>query len=78
MPHNIGDKLWFRGDLVTVTGKPYTLYGGNWQDATTESGLTVTVPTPGDIAENRQRNAKERISQQDDFRRLRDIMKDIP
>jgi hypothetical protein len=41
--YQVGEKMWFKGDEVTISGEPYNLYGGTWQDGKTADGKTVTV-----------------------------------
>lgn len=41
----IGETTWFRGDEVTITSEPYILHGGEFQDAVTADGRTVTMAT---------------------------------
>jgi len=70
--YSVGSKTWHRGDEVTITSKPYNLHGGEFQDAVTESGKKIVIPTKAqttNTAESKQREFKE---QQDQFRRLRD------
>lgn len=71
MPFAIGHKIWSRGEEATITTEPYEMHGGQWQDAETESGKTVTVPTPEyKDACGRQLKADWR-EQQRQFRNLR-------
>lgn len=70
MPYTIGEEVWHQGDPVTVTTEPYTLYGGEWQDAETEGGKTVTMLTP-ECRDRQARRKQERWKEeQAAFRRL--------
>jgi hypothetical protein len=70
--YTIGDRIWFKGDRVTITTEPYTLYGGNWQDSTTDDGNTVTVPTPASKASHMRQERKARQRKQEAFGRIRE------
>lgn len=67
----IGEKTWFRGDEVTITSEPYTLHGGTFQDAVTETGKKVTVATKAQQAANAKAAQDAWKAQQDEFRGLR-------
>ena len=72
MTYAIGDKVWFRGDEVTITTEPYCMFGAMWQDGiTTECGKLVSVKTPGQRAADAARKQAEWREQQDAFKRLR-------
>jgi hypothetical protein len=58
MPYAIGSTVWHNGTPAKVVSAPFVLYGGEWQDATTEAGKTITVPTPEFVA----RSDTERIA----------------
>ena len=47
---SIGDKVWFRGEELTITGNPYKLYGGLFVDAVGGDGNTKTIPAEEQIA----------------------------
>lgn len=66
----LGHKLWHRGDEVTVTSNPYPLFGGMFQDATTEEGRVVQVVPPAEQSRLSERNRREWREQQEGFRRL--------
>ena len=67
---NIGDKKWHAGDEVTITSEPYNLYGGEWQDAVTDSGKTITIATERHVQANVDRNRADWKDQQSQFARL--------
>ena len=71
MPRLIGDKVWHKGDEVTITSEPYTLHGGIFQDAITENGLTVSIVTPEHVANTVNRNRQEWKEQQSQFAKLK-------
>jgi len=62
MPYAIGQTIWRNGDQVTIRTAPYTLYGGEWQDAIMQDGRALTVPTPEAMEE---REAKRRAMEAD-------------
>jgi len=68
--YDIGAKVWFRGDEVTITSEPFTLHGGTFQNAVTADGKTVTVATPAQVKANAVNAQKAFAGQQDQFRRL--------
>lgn len=68
----IGDETHFKGDKVTITSEPYELYGGMWQDAETEDGKKVTLPTPGERSKQVKDNHDAWQQQQGEFRGLRE------
>jgi len=70
MAHKIGIKVWHKGDEVTITSNPYVLYGGEFQDAITENGRTITIATPEQQSRNAERSRTEWTEQQSQFRKL--------
>ena len=71
MPHLIGDKVWYKGDEVTITTEAFRLHGGLFQDATTEDGKTVTIATPEQSMVNCINTQMEWMEQQKQFSRLK-------
>lgn len=69
--YKIGEKTWSGGDEVTITSEPFTLHGGEYQNAVTEAGKTVTVKTPEYAKAQADAKRQEWKDQQDQFRRLR-------
>jgi len=69
--YEIGAEVWFKGDPITITSEPYTLYGGEWQDGIGDSGKIVTVPTPAQEQKNVAAQQQAWQKQQAEFRRLR-------
>jgi hypothetical protein len=61
----IGDKVWHSGDELTITTEPYDLYGGEFQDAVTEDGKTVTIATPKQRDDNVKRSESDRKKRAD-------------
>jgi hypothetical protein len=70
MGYEIGEKVWFKGDEYTITTVPYSLHGGEFQDATDENGKTVTVPTPEARTAQAERVRSEYKEMQAGFRSL--------
>ncbi len=66
----IGQQTWYAGDLVTITSDPYMLYGGEFQDAVTEDGRTVTIATARFKQAEAERKQAEWHEQQAAFSRL--------
>lgn len=66
-----GDKTWSRGDEVTITTDPYELHGSMWQDAITDGGKKVTIPTKEQANDNVEKKKAAYSAQQEEFRRLR-------
>jgi len=65
--HEVGTKVWFKGDEVTITTEAYELYGGEYQDAVTATGKLVAVATPAHRAANSSRAQAEHKAQQEQF-----------
>lgn len=70
--YRIGETTYFKGSKVKVTTAPYELYGGEFQDAVTESGKTVTIVTPRQRDAQTKKNQDQYTKQQEAFARLRD------
>jgi hypothetical protein len=70
MAHKIGAKVWHSGDEVTIISNSYVLHGGEFQDAITETGKTITIATPEQQSRNAERSRTEWIEQQSQFRKL--------
>lgn len=66
----IGTKTWFKGEELTITSAPYSLYGGMWQDGVTSTGKTVTIPTPEQHKENTKSKQHAWSEQQRQFSKL--------
>lgn len=71
----IGHQVWHRGDQVTITGEPYTLHGGQWQDGVTEAGKPVTLTTPAAKQAQQARQKADWQADQASFRRLAELEK---
>ena len=71
MHYEIGTKVWFKGDEVTITSAPFALHGGEFQNATTENGKAIVVATPAQKLANVVRAREEREAQQAEFRTLK-------
>ena len=69
-PLKVGDETWHRGEVATVTSEPYELYGGEFVDATTEDGRTVTLATTAQRKATIDRNLRLWKEQQAGFARL--------
>jgi hypothetical protein len=70
MAHKIGAKVWHSGDEVTIISGPYVLHGGQFQDAITENGKTITIATPEQQSRNAEQSRNAWIEQQSQFRKL--------
>lgn len=70
--YEIGQKVWDKGEKVTITSWPFILHGGEFQNAVTEGGKTIVVATPSQKLANARRAQEEREAQQTEFRRLRE------
>ena len=46
-PYAVGDRVWWKGERVTITTKPYYHWHAYWQDAKHPDGRTVTLRTSG-------------------------------
>ena len=57
--YSIGERIWKRGEEITITTLPYQKHGGWWQDGQQEDGKVVTVVTP----EQDSRNVAEKKAQ---------------
>ncbi len=68
--HKVGAKIWYKGDEVTITTKPYNLYGGEFQDAITDTGKTVSISTPRDEDKQVKAYQDKWHEQQEAFSRL--------
>lgn len=68
--YSIGDKVWSRGDELTVTTEPYEKFGAEWQDAVNEAGETKTLPTPRSKADQAAKDKEQRNAEQEAFARL--------
>lgn len=75
MIYAIGERIWIRGEELTITTEPYVLGIGQWQDATGEDGKRHTVPTPGQKAQDAAEREATRQELQAGFRRLRESAK---
>lgn len=65
-PHPIGSIVWHRGNPCLITSAPYTLHGGEFQDAVDqETGKSVVVATPAHV----ERRSAENISGWHDMQR---------
>lgn len=71
MAHKIGSKVWYKGDEVVITSAPYVLFGGEFQDALTESGKTVSIATPEQNNANALRAKSDWKAMQSDFSKLK-------
>jgi hypothetical protein len=68
--HKVGAKIWYNGDEVTITTKPYDLYGGEFQDAVTDLGKIVRIRTPRDKDKQVKADQDKWHEQQEAFSRL--------
>ncbi len=66
----IGSKVWFKGDEVTVTSEPFTLHGGEFVNAVTESGKEIVIATKAHQAANARASQDAWKAQQAEFRKL--------
>jgi hypothetical protein len=75
MPYAIGEKVWYKGDEVSVISEAYVLHGGLFQDAITEDRKMVTIATPEQAAMSYINAQKEWRDSQEQFSRLHKINK---
>ena len=69
--HKIGATVWYMGDEYAVVSDPYTLYGGEFFDATRKGdGKKAIIATPKRVAANITRSKNEFAEQQKAFSRL--------
>jgi len=68
--YQIGEKIWKAGDEVTITSKPFELYGAMWQNAINEFGKTIVVATPEQKASDVKVIQEAWVREQEGFRRL--------
>lgn len=66
----IGEKIWKRGEEITITTLPYQKHGGWWQDGQQEDGKIVTVVTPEQDSRNVAQHKAQWAEQQAAFSRL--------
>lgn len=66
----IGDKVWFKGDEVTITSEPFILHGGEFQRAVTEGGKEIVLATPAQKAKDVLRAQEEYQEQQTNYLRF--------
>ena len=70
MAHEIGSKIWSKGDEVTIITDPYMMYGGWFQDAEKENGVVVSIVTPEQRNADVKKSQDEWKAQQAQFKKL--------
>ena len=68
--YTLGEKIWSRGEEITITTAPYQKHNAWWQDGKQEDGKVVTVVTPEQNARNVAQHQAEWKTQQAAFSRL--------
>jgi len=71
----VGDRVWLRGDQVTITSDPYELYGKQFVNVVDANGKQLIMMTPAQVAENITAARRVWVEQQAGFKRLHDSAK---
>jgi hypothetical protein len=74
MEYSIGEKIFTAGNEITITTKPYVLYGGYFQDGVDENGKVFTVVPPAQRDADAKRIQDNFKTQQAEFSNMKKIV----
>ena len=72
----VGAKTWRGGNEVTITSEPFEEHGGMWQNGIDENDKEYTLPTPGQLQKNIERQRSADQEQQAGFKRVGELMRE--